>query len=332
MRLLRLGTLAELTRGDDADALSRWFGIYSASVAVYLFFFISGFLVTGSWLRQRSLRRFLAARALRIVPAYAACLIAATLLLGASVTTLPVADYFADPRTWRYVWWNLSFPEAMQFTLPGVFEDHRRPSVNGSLWTLPAEFRAYALIAIVGLLGILERLPRLLLAVALCVWLIVFEGFPMPLVKVGAAIPMLGYFALGAIAWVGRTALPLDGRVVVVLLLVVVGSRGTTLYPYSFAITLCYACLWFAYVPRGVLLRFNRFGDYSYGVYLWGFPMQQLIVSLLHTPTPTLITLLAWPLALGCAIVSWHLIEKPALRWRGHSRRAAPVASVALAG
>lgn len=306
----------------EGDHLSRILGIYSGNVAVYVFFMISGFLVTGSWLRQRSLRGFLVSRVLRIVPAYAVCLLVCALAIGTVVSHRPAAEYLTDPLTWRFIYWNLSFPELMQFTLPGVFEQRTHQAINGSLWTLPAEVPAYALLAIFGLLGLLNRLPRLLLALIAAFWLVVFEAHRVPMVAVPQSLPMLGYFALGAAAWTARRALPLDGRVVVALLLLTIASRGASVYPYAFAITLSYACLWFAYLPR-TLLFFNRYGDYSYGVYLWGYPMQQLTVTWLHDPTPTLISLLAWPMALGCAVFSWHLIEKPAMSFRPRPKAAA---------
>jgi peptidoglycan/LPS O-acetylase OafA/YrhL len=299
-------------RGDD---LTDWLGIYSGSVAVYLFFFISGFLVTGSWLRQRSLGNFLLARAVRILPAYLACLAGGALLVGTLASERSAAEHLSDPLTWRYIYWNLTFPEAFQFNVPGVFDQSPRQAINGSLWTLPAEVRAYALLAIFGLLGLLDRLPRLLLALFVGCWLIMFEGFRIPLTTVPDTLPMLGYFALGAIAWNARHSLILDGRVAVALWTAAVLSRDSAAYPYLFALSLCYGCLWLAYVPRW-LPRLDRFGDYSYGVYLWGFPMQQLVVYWFASPTPTMITLLAWPLALMCAALSWHLVEQPTMQWR----------------
>lgn len=231
------------------DHLSRILGIYSGNVAVYVFFLISGFLVTGSWLRQRSLRSFLVSRVLRIVPAYAVCLAVCALAIGAAVSIQPATQYLADPLTWRFIYWNLGFPETMQFTLPGVFEQRSHQAINGSLWTLPAEVRAYALLAIFGLLGLLDRLPRLLLAPTVAFWLVVFEAHRVPMVRVSETLPMLGYFALGALGWTARRVLPLDGRVVVALLLLTIACHGSSVYPYAFALALSYACLWFAYVP-----------------------------------------------------------------------------------
>jgi peptidoglycan/LPS O-acetylase OafA/YrhL len=312
---------------EGPDLLSRLFGTYTGSVAVYLFFFISGFLVTGSWLRQPSLGAFLWARIRRIVPAYAACLLVCAFVIGAAVTTMPLGDYFADPLVRRFVGWNLTFPESMQFALPGVFDNHPHHAVNGSLWTLPAEVRAYLLLAAFGLLGLLDRLPRLLLAVAIGFLLVTTLAFALPLIYVAEFVPMLGYFALGAIAWRARDGLPLHGAIAIALIVIAMLFRDGPNYPVAFALALSYGCLWLAYVPRRAL-AFNRFGDYSYGLYLWGFPMQQLTVHWLGEPSSMTVSLIAAPAALACAIVSWHLVEKPVLSLgRGRPRQAPPVAA-----
>lgn len=313
---------------DDRDRLTPLFGIYSGSVAVYAFFFISGFLVTGSWQRQPSLGRFLAARALRILPAYASCLMICALVIGAAATSLPLRDYFSHQEPWRFIGWNLVFPESMVWTLPGTFETHRHHSINGSLSTLPAEVRAYALLAVFGVLGLLDRLPRLLLALAIAFALVVFAGFRLPLVNVGHFVPMLGYFALGSLAWSARGVLPLRGSIALALVAVAVLCRGSALHGYAFALALAYGCLWFAYVPRWPL-GFNRFGDYSYGIYLWGFPMQQLVLHAMPEARASVVDAVGWSLALGCAIVSWHAVEAPALALLRRQREPGPATAEA---
>lgn len=301
------------------DVVTRVTGVYGGSVAVYLFFIISGFLVTGSWLRRQHLGAFLGARALRILPAYAACLAGCAFVLGPLVSTLPPGEYFAHADTWRYLWHNLRFPLDMQWTLPGVFETHARRAVNGSLWTLPAEVRVYVWLAIFGVLGLLARVPRALLALALLMMLVQTDPGGIPLLQQREFVPMAGCFALGACAWLLRRLLPLNLWLLLGLTAATWLLRGTAYYFPVFLGTLAYAALWFAYVPKW-FLGFNRIGDYSYGLYLWGFPMQQLAVHLLDAPSANVITLVAWPAALLLAIASWHLIERPAL----HLRRKAP--------
>lgn len=290
-------------------------GIYAGSIAVYVFFIVSGFLVTGSWLRRQHLGAFLASRALRILPAYAVCLAGSALVLGACVTTLDGDAYFAHADTWRYITHNLVFPIDMQWTLPGVFETHDRKAVNGSLWTLPAEVRVYTWLALFAALGLLVRVPRTLLALLLLALLAHGTPSAVPLLGHEAYLPMAACFALGALAWLLRRVLPLNVWTLLGLLAVALLLRGSDYYLHAFLVALAYGALWFAYVPKQ-LLWFNRFGDYSYGLYLWGYPMQQLAMHLFGAPTPTQISLFAWPAALLLAMASWHLVERPMLRFR----------------
>lgn len=83
---------------------------------------------------------------------------------------------------------------------------------------------------------------------------------------------------------------------------------------YSFAFALALTAFVFAFAYASPWLGCLRFGDYSYGVYLWGFPMQQVIAHLAPRLTPAGNILLAWPLAMLLAVLSWHLVERPALR------------------
>ncbi|HJT97764.1 MAG TPA: hypothetical protein VJ696_05560, partial [Rhodanobacteraceae bacterium] len=88
--------------------------------------------------------------------------------------------------------------------------------------------------------------------------------------------------------------------------------RATTWYPAAFAACETLFVFWFAYGTRW--RGFNRFGDYSYGIYLWAFPMQQVAASLAPSLPSLLNTVAGFVGALPLAVASWHLIEKPALR------------------
>lgn len=308
-----------------ADHIARrgWgYGLYSGSIAVQVFFTISGFLVTGAWLRRPDLGFFLRSRALRIVPAYLACLAISALLLGALKTDLPRGDYFADPQTWRYLWKNLTFSTEMVWQLPGVFASNPYPgTVNGSLWTLVVEVRVYIWLALCGLLGLLDRRDRFFYAAALLA-AAAYAGFPLPMMPVAEFLTLAGFFLAGSAFYRWREVIPFHGALVPALFVPAVLAHGSDGFMPLYGLALCYAVFWFAYGPRG-LVGFNRLGDYSYGVYLWGFPIQQIVAGALDRPTPTRITLIALPCALAAGIMSWHLLEKPLLRFKQRRRRAA---------
>jgi peptidoglycan/LPS O-acetylase OafA/YrhL len=302
--------------GDVIARAGLGYGIYSGSIAVDMFFAISGFLVCGSYLKRANLEAFLKSRALRILPALVACVAFCALVLGPVFTTLPLTEYLRDPGTRFYLWLNLKLDTDMQWNLPGVFAHNFYPgAVNGSLWTLPAEIRMYAWIAILGALGILSRRW---LANAVLVGLLAFGvAAPdhLPLVLNLPHVPLAGMFLIGTFCFINRDRIPIGSLALVALLFVTALAHKSFLFPYLFGTAIAYFCFWFAYVPN--FHWFNRFGDYSYGLYLWGFPVQQAVSATIGKPVHPWVNLaVSLPIAFALAIASWHLIEKPALRWK----------------
>lgn len=286
-------------------------------VGVDAFFFLSGLLVTKSWCERQHLPSFLAARALRIYPALVAAVLF-SIAVGLAVTTVPVREFLADPMTVEYLWRNASAWSA-RYTLPGVFEDNPFPKgVNGSLWTLPIEVRLYLLLAVAGAVGLLTRrgawmvVATLLAAAAL--WAPTLPGFEP---DDRGTRRLLAMFALGSVAWTWRAAIPVSlagGAATLVLLVADPFSviRSTPLV----GVALGYLIVVLAFHPWLRVPGLGRVGDYSYGLYVYAFPIQQTIVHLQRDIGPTALTLAAVPLTLALAAGSWHLIEKPALAWK----------------
>ncbi len=312
---------AVVVHGGERDVFARMgWGHYSGALAVDAFFLISGFLVSASFLRRRNVLAFLWARTLRVVPAYAACLLGCSLVLGAIYTSLPLGQYLAEPATHAYVLKNLHFDTAMVWRLPGVFVDNpRRATINGSLWTLPAEVRMYLWVALVGLLGILSRRAwcNVLLA-GLFVLGLLAPGY-LWFVPHPAFVRLAGFFALGVFCCINRDVVPASGWLVVALAFLSWVLRSSAAYPFVFGLTEAAFVFWFAYCTPWH--GYNRLGDYSYGLYLWGFPAQQVIAHHVPATTPLVNAALALPLALAIAIASWHAVEKPALTLKSMPRK-----------
>lgn len=303
------------------EAVGAWFNWFDASVlGVSIFFFISGFLVCRSWDARRNPVGFLLARALRIAPAYWCVLAIVALLVGPVFTTLPVADYFRDPRTPLYV--ALSAVIHTQYLLPGVFENAPAPGVNGSLWTIRLEVALYIMLAIAGALGTLAtagddagpprwwRRPGVALLLVLA-WLVLLEklAFAGP-----AYYRLAGYFLLGVAAWRfrGLCRLRFDWMILLAIAAIALGRTwaGPVLMPLAIAQFVLTCALHPAL--RGAPGWLHR-NDYSYGLYLYGFPVQQSLVAL-GIGAPWLLLACALPLTLCCAALSWHLVEQPILR------------------
>ena len=201
----------------------------------------------------------------------------------------------------------------MIWQLPGVFTDNpQRATINGSIWTLPAEARMYLWIALLGAIGLLSR--RWLVSAVIAILFVV------GIVRPDSAILMLPdiylhvatMFALGAICFIHRNIIPVGWHYFLLLVVLTYLLRNTTVYPFAFGIALAQFCFAFAYCISWY--GFNCFGDYSYGVYLWGCPMQQTIAHIFPNLPPIGNSLVAFPLALVLGILSWYAIEKQALK------------------
>jgi len=303
----------------DLFARLGW-GTYSGALAVNAFFVISGFMISGSYLRRQHLPSFLWARFLRIYPAYAFCLLASAYLLGAFFTQLPLAAYLHDHRVMHYVTKNLELGRYLAYYLPGVFTGHQvGGAVNGSIWTLPAEVRMYLWVALVGVTGILARryLANVLI-VGLLAWGILRPA-SIPLVPLADFVPLAGYFALGAFCFVNRQWVYVGWPVAAATALLAWIAHGSVLYPFAMALALTSFLFAFAYNTRWY--GYNRSGDYSYGLYLWGFPVQQVVAHQLPDASSLMNSIIAWPLALLIAVFSWHAVEKPALSLKSLPRK-----------
>jgi peptidoglycan/LPS O-acetylase OafA/YrhL len=283
------------------------------TLGVKCFFVVSGFLVTQSWLARRRLVAFTIARALRIYPA----LIAATLFgiaLAAWSSAVPLGAFLADPQTLDYAWRNALAWEVRD-QLPGAYVSNPFPnSVNGSLWTLPIELRLYVVLGACGVLGVLARRHVWLVAVAglTALFSVMPEWYPLAQnSKVTRELALC--FALGSLAYAWRDRIPLSVPGIAVALALVVLNPAGLARGALFDPLLAYAVLTLAYHPALQWPTFNRAGDYSYGLYIYAFPIQQTLVRLWPAVPPVALLAAALPLALATAALSWHLIEKPAL-------------------
>ena len=288
-------------------------------VGVAVFFVISGFLVAASRARSASVGSFLHKRALRILPAFTVVCLVSVFVLGPLVTTLPLAQYFDHPQT-RIYFANLTMFD-VQLALPGVFADNVYPhAVNGSTWTLPIEVFMYLLLAIGGTL-LLERWRMLAVLIA---GVALYQVRGLDWAASGAhlwttlpAYYTLKYgvfFAAGTTAYLWRDRLPMSPLAAAVLwgVAILLSKTAVAMVPYLLALS--YSTLVVAALPWPVLTHWGRFGDFSYGMYLFAFPVQQAIVHFAGPQLPLAANIaLCFAITLVLAVLSWHFVERPAL-------------------
>lgn len=293
-------------------------------VGLMMFFTISGFLISLSYIRNPDLVRFLRARFLRIWPALAVVIVLWAFVFGPLLSTLSPAQYFATAGTgadaYTYAWGGILIFDIHRF-LPGVFEHNPIPRmVNGPLWSIVAEAKLYLWVAGAGTLR-LFRFPRIASAMiaALLAWLFAsaFASGAFAYEN-NLLLVVQGFFGAGAIACLLRRHIPVSTPIMAVVAAACVLSRTT---PYETPCTwlaIGYGVLWFSYIPR--LPQIPHGIDLSYGAYLWAWPIQQAIVSF-GVRRPTLLIAIGMPVILAFAALSWFLVERPALRLKDRSRR-----------
>ncbi|MEI4488207.1 acyltransferase [Frigidibacter sp. MR17.14] len=282
-------------------------------LAVVVFFAVSGFLITASFERSSSHASFLLARALRLFPGLIVNLALVAFLLGPVVTELWASDYLTLPETYLFFLRNLVLYKPV-FTLPGVFEHQPFHSIVGSIWTLRHEVTCYMGVFAAGLLGLWASRMRAtaLLAAYGVAWVLLSYAvrLPQPLPEfLQLSLP----FALGAGFHVWRDRLPMSIVGVALTAGLAWATRDSAVYYPALILAVSYATFWAGYVPRGVLRVYNRVGDYSYGIYLYAFPLQGWAVWAFGAQTPLENVLYSLPPTLLCAILSWHILERPAL-------------------
>ena len=307
------------------DPFQFLFDIPIRTVGVFIFFTISGFLVTKSWESKKSVTDFFIARVLRIFPALIIVIFISTFILGPILSSLSLTSYFSSLTTYQYLL-NTSLYR-MYYALPGVFDNNAYGnSVNGSLWTLSYEFTCYIVLFIVGILHVLKYkwLGLSLLILTLLLFFLYkneIETF-LPIVPIlgihtSKLITFLLYFFTGSIFYQFRNEISFNWLGITIGLICTALIKMNVLPYLLLTAILPYFIFFFAFSKNIKLTKFGKFGDFSYGMYLYAFPIQQTIISIIPINTNSWICIFLFFLfIIPIAFLSWKYIEKPALEMR----------------
>ncbi len=300
-----------------AEPLVGLTGYSLGQYAVQGFFILSGILVAQSLVTRANLSDYVLARALRIFPALIVCVLATAFVAGPALTFFGLNGYFTSSGVPNYVLQTLSLSTGSAM-LPGVFAlNPVGGAVNQSIWTLKYEVACYGLLG--GLAFIAWRLKagRGTVGALLAAWGVIML-IMRPGLTADATFPtLLAYFALffgtGVTAFLLRTHLRISWQPLPALALLFVLAWGSDLAEITSAVFLAYGLLWLATRSFGGLRVYTTNHDYSYGAYIYSFPVTQVLLSI--WPQINLVSLLAATLALTLvlAFLSWELIERPAL-------------------
>lgn len=299
------------------------------------FFIISGFLIAQSWFRSPEPFNFFKKRFLRIYPALIAALAFCVFIVG-PLGGADLHSYFSQSETYRFFLPLFLGPYG---GLPRVFENAPWIGmVNGSIWTIRFEIFCYFLLAAMGMLGMLRhpRIVLVFLAISLLAAFAETSAFPYPwklILPYFGDIPELprfiSYFLSGVVFYLFREEIRCS---VTLFLIACAGAAAVYLSPVQtllLPIFIAYIVLYFAFSPRIPLQNFGVRGDFSYGIYLYAFPVQQLLIR--YAPAahqPLILTVLAFPITLLLAMLSWHFIERPFLQFKRNVTLAHPATEI----
>jgi len=287
-------------------------------IAMPMFFALSGFLVAGSLERCKTIFKFLCLRAIRIYPALCVEVLLSAFILGPLLTNHSLSAYFLNKEFFSYM---LNVTGDIHYTLPGVFEHNPSPStVNGQLWTIPFELGCYVSLTVLSFLGIIRDRRIGLFAIPVATAALILAR----LVKYGGHFPSLAASFPGS-------------------LLVISFLSGVTIFLYRdivtwrfryFALSALAACALLGIIPDRAFLSpvpiayttvylgltnykrlgFLRHADLSYGIFLYGYAVQQAVAGVFPWSREWYLNfLIAFPVILIVAGLSWHFVEKPTL-------------------
>lgn len=296
-------------------------------LGLIIFFSISGYLVTRSWESDPSLGRFILKRALRIFPGLIAAIAVTTFVIGPIASDLPLASYLTHRGTYAYF-----LNGALRYTygLPGLFTDNPiSGAANISLWSLPVEFALYLAIPVIALLGsrrcgLAFGISTVVLALS-SIYLVYYQHGPHIVVygtDLTAACGVAYFFTAGACfaAHKGKFSMPVACILFVTWAIEPRFFTGMLRFPIAIIVAFAIPYIILSVGTRSwpIMRHAGRFGDLSYGIYLYAFPVQQVVAQVTFRKASVSASIwLSLLIIIPLALISWHLIEKQALRAKG---------------
>ncbi len=281
-------------------------------------FMISGYLITKSWNKNPNIFSYFWKRILRIYPGLIVSILFSTFVIGPLVSSLDPLEYFK----------NIDIPNVLiymatlrQKYLPGVFSQNIYPnSVNGSLWTLIGETTMYIVTAVIGLLGIFKKKWFLLIFILAEIILYNigihhFNENEIRCMYIIFNVNNVTYYLIGACYYLYGDKIQYRKDIFIFALILWIISFGTEFFEIVSYISIPYIVFHLAFIPTKYLKTLTERGDFSYGLYIYAFPIQQTLVHLFQNNITSLkLFVFSYPITFLFAFLSWNLVEKRALQ------------------
>lgn len=282
-------------------------------IAVSIFFFYGGFLICKSAYRLQSAKKYFKARIIRIFPPIIVITVLMVFLIGPILSTLKVQEYFTRKLTYQYL---LNSVLILAYNLPGVFENNiYGTEVNGSLWTLPLEFLGYILCFFMMKVGFLKsKCLKWIMPIFVFVHIAVISIFS-PQDMILMAWRPTAIFFVGMLYYVYQDKIYLSRRIAVISMILLLFSTCLGILNVTIPFLGSYVFMYLGYGTKIKFSNFAKHGEISYGIYLCGFPIQQIVCeSFGGSMNPILNAVISIPLAIICGFLLNRYMEKPIIK------------------
>jgi len=285
---------------------------YTGSFAVKIFFFFSGLLIVNSLYQHQNTIHYWSHRMMRIFPGLFLVLFVSAFIIGPLFTSLNYDLYFVNKEVYKYLEKNIIFNT--RYYLPGVFITNAYPKVvNGSLWSLFWEFKCYIITYIVYLISFKKYFKWVgtFFFMILCIQILFFNQLVFSELTTEPYYPF--YFFFGGILALHSDRVKLNLSLFGITFILMVSGYFLPL-PYNSLFFLVFWCLFFLWLTTTKLLKkLSLKNDVSYGVYLWGFVIQQSLYKLFPHLGMYEHMLIALVISILLGAFSWFIVEKPAM-------------------
>jgi peptidoglycan/LPS O-acetylase OafA/YrhL len=300
-------------------------------LAVFGFFVVSGFLVTRSFDGSPNFVSYIWKRFLRIFPGFWVCLLVTVLVFA------PLAFWYEHGSLLGYLHTHTDSPSGYlknnaalsmnQYNIDDLLGNNPYAHLHvgfqawdGSLWTLIYEFKCYLGVMVLGMIGVFRKWRPTVLVLSLGLWALQLKQYLHPGFLQGTfllgdpnMVRLAFIFSLGMIFYLYRDKIIISNTLAAVALVVFIAGMRLDLYYGVGAVMWAYLCMWAA--VRLPFHNVDKYGDFSYGLYIYAFPIEQML-SLYHVNSWGQVpyVLLSLAVAMVLAIGSWYGIERPAQR------------------
>lgn len=257
-------------------------------IAVIGLLILSGFMITQSILHCKNMKEFIVKRIIRLFPALIVMLLLTVFVLGPVVYDGNTADYFKNPSVWKYLGQNINLFGNTAYSIDGVFTNNPYPSaINGSLWTLKHEFMLYIILMILSMCTVLKNKKTMLVLTAITIIIYVLNLPLTPIfnhmsyigvvMEINQFVKLAMYFFIGSSIYLYKDKIKMSFPYFILAVIILLAGMSLNATKYVLILTMPYIIMYLGtFKFKKNILR--KIGDISYGMYIYAFPIQQLLV------------------------------------------------------